>query len=415
MTTPAQNYYDNSVIYNETYILLHNGWVGPYVASGIGLRERLVRPASVTSPRREDGTRAPTNWNRRGGVSYPPLIEYRWSEQPQGGIGDHITYVSEWPPYVPDVPDYMIFSSDLKARADQKCLERLKDSKVNLGVALAEARRTAGLLAQTANSISKMVDTFRSKNKRKIWEAVKKGGKNTPQSWLELQYGWTPLLSDVLGSAEAMAEAVSLGRRFNITVRGSAKLVEPWEVEVLQPGMLGYNYRGSTTERCEVIATYQLPANLLPSLSSLGLTNPLEIAWELVPYSFVIDWLLPIGDWLHVLDAGAFLQFKEGSTSHMLRKTAFGRAFVDPDGHPYRHNQTVRTIAPGKLQWYNFQRNVNTSPPAVHLPSLKNPLSLGHVANAMSLLASSFSRRGRRDRGSIGNANLTGHGQGYTD
>lgn len=30
----------------------------------------------------------------------------------------------------------------------------------------------------------------------------------------------------------------------------------------------------------------------------LGLKDPLSIAWELVPYSFVADWFIPIGAWL---------------------------------------------------------------------------------------------------------------------
>ena len=34
------------------------------------------------------------------------------------------------------------------------------------------------------------------------------------------------------------------------------------------------------------------------TFSSLGLANPALVAWELVPFSFVIDWVLPIGSWL---------------------------------------------------------------------------------------------------------------------
>jgi hypothetical protein len=45
----------------------------------------------------------------------------------------------------------------------------------------------------------------------------------------------------------------------------------------------------------------RLIAELYEELSlqrSLGLVNPAEIAWEVVPYSFVVDWFLPIGSYI---------------------------------------------------------------------------------------------------------------------
>lgn len=38
-------------------------------------------------------------------------------------------------------------------------------------------------------------------------------------------------------------------------------------------------------------------------LASFGITNPLELAWELIPYSFVIDWAFNVGNVLSGLDA----------------------------------------------------------------------------------------------------------------
>lgn len=35
--------------------------------------------------------------------------------------------------------------------------------------------------------------------------------------------------------------------------------------------------------------------------SQLGLTNPASVAYELVPYSFVLDWVLPLGPFLSSL------------------------------------------------------------------------------------------------------------------
>ena len=39
------------------------------------------------------------------------------------------------------------------------------------------------------------------------------------------------------------------------------------------------------------------------TLSETGFSNPLSVAWEIVPWSFVIDWMIPVGDYLNGLDA----------------------------------------------------------------------------------------------------------------
>jgi len=41
----------------------------------------------------------------------------------------------------------------------------------------------------------------------------------------------------------------------------------------------------------------------LTAAQQAGLTNPALVAWELVPYSFVFDWVCSVGDWLTALTA----------------------------------------------------------------------------------------------------------------
>jgi hypothetical protein len=65
----------------------------------------------------------------------------------------------------------------------------------------------------------------------------------------------------------------------------------------------------------------RLIAELYEELSlqrSLGLVNPLEIAWEVVPYSFVVDWFLPVGSYIAAWGiipklVGRFLSAEKGA------------------------------------------------------------------------------------------------------
>lgn len=63
---------------------------------------------------------------------------------------------------------------------------------------------------------------------------------------------------------------------------------------------------------CEVKIVYKVENRTLASLNSLGLVNPLSLAWELLPMSFVVDWFIPIGGFLRQLTAPLGLEFTYG-------------------------------------------------------------------------------------------------------
>jgi hypothetical protein len=58
---------------------------------------------------------------------------------------------------------------------------------------------------------------------------------------------------------------------------------------------------------------------ILDSFRGSGISNPALVAWELVPFSFVADWFVPVGDWLKQLDALLGLTVEGTCTSELLR------------------------------------------------------------------------------------------------
>lgn len=395
MTTPAENIDENFTV-NVTGVRL---WSGQPISAGVvrSTYRRRKRPASVSSHPRSDRTRAPTSWQNEGSFETLPIAEAWWSDDRDGAY----TYFwnSGTIPYIGILPyGHIPFPNpSVWGRADGDALDNAKNQKVDLGVALAEARQTAGMIGNTASRISRMVNDFRKKNPKKIWDAVKRGGRNIPSSYLEMSYGWSPLLQDVLGSAEALAEAMNLGHRLSIVVKGAARDQSNLLLRTEKPGLYDLVYTGSTSTRCEVVLRYDLPASLLPTLSSVGLTNPLSTIYEKVPYSFVLDWLLPVGDWLNRLDAGNYLTFYEGSRSVIARTNATSR-YVRRSDFAYYYNNRVNTIRPGVLKGHSFTRYILLKPPSVPLPELRSPLSLDKMAKGLSLLATAFDRQPPRFR-----------------
>ena len=133
---------------------------------------------------------------------------------------------------------------------------------------------------------------------------------------------------------------------------------------------------------------YGLQSNPLAELSSVGLINPVELAWELLPYSFVVDWFLPIGPWISALTADVGFTFVTGGQS---RKTT-----MVPNGSPTVLSQASDILSlsipsfSGKSE--RFDRHCYAQSPVPGL-YVKNPLSTLHVLNAIALNSQAFQRR----------------------
>jgi hypothetical protein len=133
---------------------------------------------------------------------------------------------------------------------------------------------------------------------------------------------------------------------------------------------------------------YGVQQNFAANLSQFGITNPASLTWELLPWSFVADWFIPIGPYLESLDYHRGLVFKYGWLSIKARQ-----------GARRRIDSSIGTNGGIKATWFQgrgsgsamvFTREVLGSFPTPPLPTLKDPFSLTHVANATSLLATAF-------------------------
>jgi hypothetical protein len=221
---------------------------------------------------------------------------------------------------------------------------------------------------------------------------VKGNWKNTPNSWLELQYGWKPIVSDVQGACQALDTLESASNPYLVRVKGQAgaDVENVWQKPMNYSPLYRFTVRDKWKHSCKVSLYYVLRNPTLARFASLSLTNPFEMAWEKQKYSFVVDWFLPVGNWLSTLDAdfgwdfrsGTLVKFTRGGSSSYFNTTGFtsGVIRVDFSGDYY------------KADGFNLVRTVYNSAPWGGIPRFKNPLSSQHVANAMSLLSQAFRR-----------------------
>ena len=106
-----------------------------------------------------------------------------------------------------------------------------------------------------------------------------------------------------------------------------------------------------------------------------GLVNPLSLGWELIPFSFVVDWCMPIGNFLEALTAHYGLTFDSGFTSVTCRGSVSGTRKVS------------NAIGTANGIRYDFLSNNRTALGNFPMPRVyaKNPFKTSNVMSALAL------------------------------
>lgn len=84
-------------------------------------------------------------------------------------------------------------------------------------------------------------------------------------------------------------------------------------------------------------------------IGRLGLNNPALITWELIPFSFVVDWFLPVGTWIERA-SGSWNNYIGGVVKHRARLDRIRHGMsktitVNVEGHLTGTDQTWALIA----------------------------------------------------------------------
>lgn len=217
-------------------------------------------------------------------------------------------------------------------QAETEALNKLGDSRAELGTALLEARKSAGMLATAAVKLVKLL----LHAKRGQWSKIPRefgirnatartragalardisgdGTRSLANYYLEWKFGWQPLAADIKGAHDILQQnlqkALMLTARKGVTIRNDVTIRDT----VVPPD--AYDLNGYCVREHRVTIDARLEDEHLHMAQQAGLINPLSIAWELVPWSFVADWFVPVGNTLQALTDTRGLTFVGGSRS----------------------------------------------------------------------------------------------------
>jgi hypothetical protein len=240
------------------------------------------------------------------------------------------------------IEHHLIHSSPQGKEVYAKAYDRFRqsawnDAQVMLSVDLFERHSTAaslqGLFGRllTAARAVRRGNFFRAAKALSL-DRIPKGvrlrdnpSKVFAENWLAYRYGWTPMY----GTISSLVELYG-GPFIGHWVEQSGKLDE----ELVLQNDYYLLKTASRTVRCKIKARVDVTSPSTATLKQYGLLNPLEIAWEIVPFSFVVDWFLPIGAYLEDMTSFAGLSLSETSVTFSCRVVQHAQRKVKVGSEP---------------------------------------------------------------------------------
>lgn len=185
--------------------------------------------------------------------------------------------------------------------------EAINEAFAGIGEAKADLLTSAAEFGKTVDSVISLFKRAAPLLKREfdLKRAVKRYFKKRTRSkiperlskdWLEVRYGLRPIYYDV----KNIMEALQSGRPVRTTARGFRTVSETYESSLTHSGAFGsmnveiakkreYSVNIRAGCLCEI------PSKYLRGYHTFGMDQALETAWDLTPYSFIIDWFYDVG------------------------------------------------------------------------------------------------------------------------
>lgn len=275
--------------------------------------------------------------------------------------------------------DYSQIGADLGERA--KSIDMIRGRLVQLTRFVRALRRfrfgdAASVLGLTCGP-QRNVGRFRSKLHVGSHELnLRRSAKSLGNNFLEFHFGWEPLVKEI-GSLLDFA----IEKPFpSVYLKGRASERGPstFTIPSLNDGTFGDSYRWEWC-KVQILGTAVITNPNLYTLSRLGLINPASVAWELVPFSFVVDWFTNVGQVLNSYTDFAGVTLKNVSTTH------FTCVSVRRYYRGYWYSPYPGTAAIWEYRQISLKRTLGTSGPTLSVRALKLP-SVTRALTACSLL-----------------------------
>lgn len=369
--------YENSVVYGENY----PDW-----------RKRIAEMRDATTTLSGNKVKF-KNTSGNCSIRYKTKSYFNWTYQE---IDRHLHAVAFSFPITPS------FDVDpLKSRALTRWYKKAAAAqrKFSTPVFLGELLETVRMLKKPLAGLRNGIDDYRNavmkRRSRKM--SFSQFRRMASETWLEYSFGWVPLLADLEDLRTATNEAYGkarLGHEY-IYARDSDTFENSVTPQSFSYGyaQAKWNLRKTGDAICVVRGVVGLDEEVWPkTLQIYGLTlrDFIDAAWELTPWSFLIDYFVDVQGILNAYS------FPKGTVKWMNRTTIQKRKhlYTDmvqqiPSTLPAYFETLGFTPCEGKSERRVVNREKFSSPPLPGLvfdvPGLRQSLNIAALAGAGSL------------------------------
>lgn len=284
----------------------------------------------------------------------------------------------------------------LRERSLVRLYKKISEQKVHVANFIAQRAQTVNLIASLSVRLLSLL-----KAKRFLLSTAGKylsSPRQISNDYLAFQFGVKPLLSDIFSASEALSKISDAEKDTLVFSSGAHMSLDGIYHTALQHSRVQGILQARHTVR------FGVSNQLAHSLQSYGLINPLEIAWEVLPWSFVVDWFLPIGQFIQNQAATAGLDFLTGTISYRFNGLV-RESEQNPDSvvnlltnSDYVGDGSDHQIISGDsiLGDHTLDlkiREVLTELPGAPFPEFKSPFSLVHSLESAALFVQKVLRR----------------------
>lgn len=328
-------------------------WTGPFnVSVGVTTHHGYRRWNKRNSKADASGYRYPTTFNAFRSRVTPKSYDYvsrnwlgalwrRWGERvslPPQPLDHFIVHQGSGV----NSKRFPVIYTDMWDRCQTECIAKASRRKWNIAQTALEMDKSVGTVVQR---FSKLVRALLLIKKGRFAQAYKefgvRGYKDKGGIWLEYQYGWKPLVSDL---SNAM-EAYNKGSVSDTRARFSTTRLIKEELPLPSFSYIFHVY-GKGHRQVHARMDWKVRSQDWDRLKQIGYADPLTLGWELLPFSFVVDWLVPVGTFLEALNATVGLTYMGGSiTGKVESNYTFISHTVDEYVSGLRPETTVENVA----------------------------------------------------------------------
>ena len=211
----------------------------------------------------------------------------------------------------------------VRESATRNLLENLRGS-LDISIDLAQLKKTAAFGRDVRKATRLSVEMFKQVGLRRITAPMRAAG----NAWLLWTYGVKPTLQTIFDGLDESVNPKFLDHRRQTTVgRGNLPYFKKGSVSPNWPdwtfGNNLYILRGNY--RCKITAVLNIPYHSIADAARWSSLNPMAIAWELLPWSFVVDWFFNVGEFIRAEESrmiyNRFVESVWRSTSYVITHT----------------------------------------------------------------------------------------------